>query len=109
VAAEFEIPLAEAVRALRSELVEAVREGAGEEVRFALGPVELELALALTKEAGVEGGVRFWVVSLGGKGTRTTASTHTVRLTLTPVLVDVDGTVHTDVVVGSEVTRRPAS
>ena len=43
VADEAQIPLASAVRAIRAQLVEAVRAGKDEEIRFALGPVELEL------------------------------------------------------------------
>jgi len=45
------IPLASAIRALRTELQEAVRAGEGEDLRFALGPVELELQV----QAGSEG------------------------------------------------------
>ena len=37
------IPLSGAIRALRQELVESVREGQDQEVKFALGPIELEL------------------------------------------------------------------
>jgi hypothetical protein len=105
--AEFEVPLAAAVRGLRAELVEAVREGAGEELRFALGPVVLEVELALTREAAGKAGIRFWVVSAGGKGSRSEATTHRMKLTLTPVRVDADGVARTDVVVGSEVSGRP--
>jgi hypothetical protein len=108
VAAEPDIPLAEAIRALRRELVAAVAEGEGEEVRFALGPVELEVELAVTREAGGEAGIAFWLVSIGGKGSRTSARTHTVKLTLTPVRVTAEGEVQKDIVVGSELDRRPA-
>jgi len=51
IAAELQIPLAEAIRALRRELVEAVREGEDEEVRFALGDIDLELQVEVSKEA----------------------------------------------------------
>jgi Trypsin-co-occurring domain 2 len=102
VATEVSIPLATAIRALRSELVEAARQGAGEEVRFAMGPVELELQVEVSKEAGGEAGIKFWLVSIGGKGSRTSATTHTVKLSLTPVSSTGD-----DVVVASEVQGRP--
>lgn len=79
------IPLAEAIRALRRELTAAVREGGGEEVRFALGPVDLEFQVEVSKEAGGEAGIAFWLLTIGAKGTRTSGTAHTVRLSLTPV------------------------
>ena len=101
--AELRIPLSEAIRALRRELVEAVREGEAEELRFALGPVELELKLEVSKEAGGEAGIAFWLVTVGAKGSRTQATTHTVRLTLTPI----GPSGEKDVVVRSRVAERP--
>jgi Trypsin-co-occurring domain 2 len=38
-----------------------VRQGKDEEVRFALGPVELELQVEVSKEAGGEAGIAFWL------------------------------------------------
>jgi Trypsin-co-occurring domain 2 len=101
--AELEIPLAAAIRALRRELVEAVHEGEGEEVRFALGPVELDLQITLSREAGAEGKIAFWVVALGGKGMRTSTTTHTLHLKLSPVRSDLSG----PLIVGSEQAERP--
>jgi hypothetical protein len=76
--------LAEAVAALRKELTSAMTAGAGERVRFELGTVEMEFQLELAKERGAEAGVKFWVVTLGGKGSTTSGSTHRVSLQLTP-------------------------
>lgn len=101
-AGELQIPLAQAVRALRRELVEAVREGQEEDLRFALGPIELELQLEIAREAGGEAGIKFWVVSVAGKGALSSTTTHTVKLTLTPV----SGS--GDVLVGSGVSVRPS-
>ena len=78
------IGLSEAIRTLRAQLAEAMAAGDGEELRFRAGPVELEFLLEVSKEGGAGGGVRFWVVSLEGKGGVTRAETHRVRLTLTP-------------------------
>jgi Trypsin-co-occurring domain 2 len=103
---ELDVPLATAIEALRRELVAAVQEGADQEVRFALGPIELEFQVEVSREAGVEAGVKFWVVSLGGKGSRTTGKTHTVRLSLSPVLASDVGR-DVPLVVGSERVRRP--
>jgi hypothetical protein len=103
---EVGVPLAAAIEALRGELVAALEEGKDAEVRFALGPVELEFQVEVSREAGADVGVKFWVVALGGKGSRSTATTHTVRLSLSPVLAADVGT-DTPLVVGSEQPRRP--
>ena len=100
------IPLSDAIRALRRELVEAVKEGNDQEVKFALGPVELELQVELSSTGGGEAGIKFWVISLGGKGERTSGRTQTVRLSLTPVL-GTDGDSDRPLVVGSEQVLRP--
>lgn len=83
--ATFEIPLADAIQALRRELAVAVREGVGEDLQFSLGPIELELQVAVSREAGGEAGIKFWVVSIGGRGSRSSTSVHTVKLSLTPI------------------------
>jgi hypothetical protein len=82
--AELQIPLAQAIRALRREILAAIREGEDKDLRFGLGPIELELQLAISREAGGEAGIAFWVVTIGGKGSRTSATTHTVKLVLMP-------------------------
>jgi Trypsin-co-occurring domain 2 len=78
------VGLADAIRELRRELAEAMAEGQGQQVRFELGPVEIEFLLEITKAAEGDAGVRFWVVSLGGKGSFSSGSTHRVQLSLTP-------------------------
>ena len=62
------VPSSDAISSLRAELMEAMRESRGEELRFALGPVELEFQLVATIEVGAGGGVRFWVVNADAKG-----------------------------------------
>jgi hypothetical protein len=79
-----------------------VRQGKDEEVRFALGPVELELQVEVSKEAGGEAGIAFWLVTIGGKGSRTSTTTHTVKLSLSPVSATGEG-----LVVHSQVEGRP--
>jgi hypothetical protein len=79
------IPLAKAIEDLRAELLEALRKGANQELQFRLKPIELELKLAVTKQAEANAGVKFWVVQLGGKGGYDAATTHTLKLTLEPV------------------------
>jgi hypothetical protein len=96
---QVEVPLAEAIRALRREIVVASRAGKDEDVRFKLGPIELEFALEVSREAGGDAGLKFWVVSLGGQAKRGSATTHTVKLVLTPA--------GGDVLVGDEVQDEP--
>jgi Trypsin-co-occurring domain 2 len=76
--------LAAAVRGLRAELTAAMTAGEGERVRFELGPVRMEFSVELTDERGVDAGVKFWVITAGGKGSRSSGSTHTVTVELTP-------------------------
>ena len=82
--AEQWVGLAEAVRALREELTTAMRTAKGEVLRFELGPVEMEFLLEVKKDVGAQGGVRFYVVSLGAKANMSSGSTHRVKLSLTP-------------------------
>lgn len=96
------IGLPEAIRGLRAQLSEAMKEGSGEEVRFKVGPVELEFAVEVSREAGASGGVKFWVVSLEAKGTGTRTTTHRVKLALVPMTTE-----GKDLEVGGRLTGRP--
>jgi Trypsin-co-occurring domain 2 len=80
------IELAEVIGDLRSELDRARVGGAGEELRFELGPVELEVTVGLTREGGGGAKVRFWVVELGGDARVGAANTQRIKLTLQPTL-----------------------
>jgi hypothetical protein len=86
---QLEVPLSQAIRALRREIVDANRTSKDEEIRFKLGPIELEFGLEVAREAGGEAGLRFWVVSIGAMGKRASAATHTVKMVLTPVGADI--------------------
>lgn len=59
VADDAPIALSSAIRALRRELVEAVKEGKDQDVRFALGPIELELQVEVASAGGGEAGIKF--------------------------------------------------
>jgi hypothetical protein len=82
---EARIPLARAIEDLRSELLAAVASGKNQPLQFRLKPIELELKLAVTREAGTNAGVKFWVLDIGAKGTIADAATHTLKLVLEPV------------------------
>jgi Trypsin-co-occurring domain 2 len=78
------IELAELIGQLRSELTEAMTAGDGEDLRFSLGPVELELTVAVDREAKPGAKVRFWVVELGAETKFGSSSTQKIKLTLDP-------------------------
>ncbi|WP_228562516.1 trypco2 family protein [Catenulispora rubra] len=78
------IELASVIRDLRAELKEAVASGDGEALRFELGPIELEVSVALQREGSAGAKVRFFVVQGGADGKIDTTDTQRIKLTLTP-------------------------
>ncbi len=80
------IELADVVSDLRTELERAMRAGADEELRFGLGPIELEVSVGVTKEGSGGAKVRFWVVEMGADVKAAATSTQRIRLTLNPTL-----------------------
>ncbi|MDQ3150272.1 MAG: hypothetical protein M3R63_00605 [Actinomycetota bacterium] len=85
------VELAQVISRLRQELSAAMREGEGEDLRFELGPVELELTVAVSREAGPNAKVRFWVVELGADGKVASQATQRITLTLDPRRRGVEG------------------
>lgn len=78
------VELAQMISQLREELSSAKRAGEDEDLLFELGPVELELTVAVSKEAGPNAKVRFWVLELGADGKVASEATQRVKLTLDP-------------------------
>ncbi|MFJ7298195.1 trypco2 family protein [Streptomyces collinus] len=84
------LDLADAITQLRGQIAEAQKriadpDGAGDQgVRFKLDEVTLELGMELTRTRGVNGGLRFSVVSLGGKRESADKATHKVTVRLNP-------------------------
>ncbi|OKI86472.1 hypothetical protein AMK11_16630 [Streptomyces sp. CB02414] len=82
--------LADAVTLLRDQIAEAqdriaAPAGPGDKgVLFTLGEITLDLGLELTGTKGVNGGLRWSVISLGGKKESGRKATHTVTVKLTP-------------------------
>ncbi|WUA85821.1 hypothetical protein OHO81_44420 [Streptomyces pseudovenezuelae] len=79
-----EIELTKAVAAVRNELLAAAAQGAGEDLTFKVGPVELEFAVELRADAKVKAGFKAWVVSGDVEAGVARGRTHRVKLTLTP-------------------------
>lgn len=75
---------ADAVTALRAELVKTMEAGKGEPVQFEVQSVTMEFAVEAMADAEAKGGVRFWVVELGASGSVGQSATHTVTLEMKP-------------------------
>jgi hypothetical protein len=80
-----DIGVADAVRALRDELTAAIAAGRDEDLRFRVGPVEMEFQVAVARETSGSGKIRFWVVDMGASGKVTSTATHKVKLSLEPI------------------------
>lgn len=78
------VELSHVISQLREELTAAMRAGEGADLRFELGPVELELNLGVDREAGPNAKVQFWVIELGVDAKMTTTSTQRIKLILDP-------------------------
>lgn len=89
------LPLAEAVQALRSELGRAADAAENEEIRFGVGPIEVEFQIAAKREGGPQGTIKFGVlgvgVEAGGSAKFVSERTQKVKLSLKPVRVARDG------------------
>ena len=79
------IELADAVQAVRDELITAAARSSGQDVTFEVGDIELEFSVELRKE--VKGGVKVkaWVVEAGADGGGGATRGHRVAVTLRAV------------------------
>lgn len=91
VSVESVVPLADAISALREQLWKACWDGQGDRLKFRPAPVELTLQVGVTTDGKVKGGVKWYLFEAGAEASRQTAATQTVKLTLEPVLLDVNG------------------
>jgi hypothetical protein len=76
--ADATVGLADAIAALRSELLAAIDEAREAPMQFRLAPIELSLQVAVTIEAG--GKIGWRVIGLSGSRARATTQTLTLRL-----------------------------
>lgn len=83
---EVAVGLAEAIAAVRHELERAQREGSEEKVRFAVGPVELEMTVEFrTADKGGASVNVLNIVSLGGETGVDRGETHRLTVQLQPI------------------------
>lgn len=78
------IELSEMITSLRQELERATEEGAGKDIKFLSGDVELELQVKVSKQGGGKVGVKFWVVNAEANGKISSESIQKIKLKLTP-------------------------
>ncbi len=88
------VPIALAIQSLRRELSQALTEGEGQNIRFELGPIEIEFQVEVSWDTKVKGsgkgGITFGVISLGEasgevEANYTKGRTHKIKLILDPV------------------------
>jgi Trypsin-co-occurring domain 2 len=91
VSKEIFADLADTIRALRAQLTSAMSEGTDQALRFDLGELHLEFEVAVTRDASADGGIRFGVISIGGKASLGNEATHRISMTMQPMLVDEKG------------------
>ncbi|WP_327138051.1 hypothetical protein OG585_07460 [Streptomyces sp. NBC_01340] len=78
------VELPELIGQLRAQLSEAMRAGETSDLRFELGPVELELTVSVEKEAKPGAKVKFWVMEVGGEARAASITNQRIKLTLDP-------------------------
>jgi Trypsin-co-occurring domain 2 len=91
------LALADVVKALRSEILEAAQAGQNEDIRFNVGAIEVEFTVAVKREGGPNGKVKFEVfgigAELGADAKFARESSQKVKLTLNPHKLNSDGTI----------------
>lgn len=79
------VELSEAVEAVRDGLACATARGAGQDLRFELGEIQMEFTVELRRDIRGRGGVKAWVVDAGAETGRASGRTQKVAFTLKPV------------------------
>ncbi|WP_225859711.1 trypco2 family protein [Streptomyces albicerus] len=96
------VGLAEAIGAIRSELQQAARDGAGQEIQFRTGPVEVEFSVDVKKDGEARAKVLVLPFGAEAKASRSKGTASRVKITLQPV--DAEGE---DRRIGDESKERP--
>ncbi|WP_236243263.1 trypco2 family protein [Streptomyces sp. CC228A] len=79
-----DIELADAIAAVRDQLLEAAQRATGQPVSFEMGDIEMEFTIELRREVTGATRAKAWVVEAGTDDTRAPGRTHRVSLTLKP-------------------------
>ncbi|HEX4953198.1 MAG TPA: trypco2 family protein [Thermoanaerobaculia bacterium] len=82
--ADSRLELATVVGQLRQALWQAARQGEGQEIRFEVETLELELQVVVTREATANAGLKFWVLEAGIGDKELESRVQRVKLVLKP-------------------------
>lgn len=82
------VELNKAIAALRVELGKAVILGEKETIKFEVPEVEMEFQVTVEESNQTNGGVKFWVVEMGGTMGEKVSTTHKLKVKLKPKLKD---------------------
>ncbi|KPQ39189.1 MAG: hypothetical protein HLUCCO16_09105 [Phormidium sp. OSCR] len=82
------IGLRETIAALRQELIASIIASEDEKLRFEVGEVTVEFHVAVERNTNAKGGIKFWVVELGGSFDIKDKSIHKVIVPLKPLRYD---------------------
>ncbi|MGW4381453.1 trypco2 family protein [Kitasatospora sp. NPDC004531] len=88
-----DIELADAIEAIRLELLNASERGRGQAIQFEVGPVTLDFTVELKRDARAKGGIKAWVLSADAEAGAALTRTHKVSVTLTPRNAETGGSV----------------
>jgi hypothetical protein len=80
----MDIELADAVEAVREQLLEAAARGASKEIVFGVNSIELEFTVELRKDTKAKLGVKAWIFSADVEAGLAHAQTHKVKVVLSP-------------------------
>ena len=79
------VGLRETLEALRVELSQSILASEGEQIRFEVGDIELEVQFVVEQSKEGKGGLKFWVVEMGGGVTNKDTITHRIKIPLKPI------------------------
>ncbi|CCH97826.1 trypco2 family protein [Microcystis aeruginosa] len=82
------VGLRETLEALRVELSQSILASEGEQIRFEVGNIELEVQFVVEQSKEGKGGLKFWVVEMGGGVTNKDTITHRIKIPLKPIWKD---------------------
>ncbi|MCP2323371.1 hypothetical protein HDA40_001878 [Hamadaea flava] len=80
-----EVTIADLIFQLRGDLSRAAWHGEGKDLKFKVGPVELELAVVVDSSRSAGGKASLWVVDVSAGSERSSQVTHRIKLTLQPI------------------------
>lgn len=80
--------LADFVNAARAELEAAAVKARDHQLQFEVQDVQLEVEVTTTGTREVDGGVKVWVLTIDGKGSRANTAAHKMTLNLSPVTAE---------------------